>query len=171
MTHNYKAHRFTLYADYHQFYVEDVQTDPAQSAAPEFWSQEAFERGLAVARDMIAVGTARYGVVQVELEIADAEPDADLEDWDQINECGIELHSGTLLVRGCTQDAESAQRFDVTPGSYRVRVFYGNLDTGDTDAEEGDDRYHVVLWPGEVVAPRVLKSYESRTDNEYSELE
>jgi hypothetical protein len=171
MTHNYKAHRFTLYADYRQFYVEDAQTDPAQSAAPEFWSQEAFERGLAVARDMIAVGTARYGVVQVELEIADAGPDADLEDWDQINECGIELQSGTLLVRGCTQDAESAQRFDVTPGSYRVRVFYGNLDTGDTDAEEGDDLYRVVLWPGEVVAPRVLKSYESRTDNEYSELE
>ena len=174
------AQNFTVYADYHQFYVEDAQTDLAQSAAPEFWSQEAFERGLAIARDMIAVGTARYGNVQVEVEISDAEPDANVYAWDQVNECSIELHSGTLLVRGCTQEAESAQRFEVTPGTYRVRVFYGNLDTDDTDAEEGDDRYRVVLWPGEAIAPRVLKNYNvgdaqsegaDNIANEYSELE
>ncbi len=177
MAHSFKAHKFTVYADYHQFYVEDAQTDIAQSAAPEFWSQEAFERGLAVTRDMIAVGTARYGLVQVELEIADSEPDAELEAWDQVNECSIELHSGTLLVRGCTQEVESAQRFEVTPGVYRARIFYGNLDTDDTDAEHGDDVYRVVLWPGDAIAPRVLKMYEgaaadaSEVGNEYSELE
>jgi hypothetical protein len=174
------AHNFTVYADYHQFYVEDAQTDAAQSAAPEFWRQEAFERGLAVARDMIAVGTARYGNVQVEVEIPDAEPDANLDAWDQVNECSIKLHSGTLLVRGCTQEVESAQRFEVTPGTYRVRVFYGNLDTDDPDAEDGDDHYRVVLWPGEAIAPRVLKNYNvgdaqggdaDDIVNEYSELE
>jgi hypothetical protein len=163
--------RFTVYADYHQFYVEDAQTDAAQSAAPEFWSQEAFNRGLAIGRDMIAVGTARYGNVQVELQIAEHEPKLDLAAWDQVNQCSIELHSGTLLVRGCTQETESAPRIEVTPGVYRARIGYANLDVADSDAEEGDDRYRVVLWPGEHIEPRVLKMYEGRTDNEYSELE
>jgi hypothetical protein len=160
--------RFTVYADYHQFYVEDAQTDAAQSAAPEFWSQEAFNRGLAIGRDMIAVGTARYGNVQVELEIAAQEPETDLTAWDQVNECSIELHSGTLLVRGCTQDTESAPRIEATPGTYRARVGYANLDVDDPEAPNGDDHYRVVLWPGEPIEPRVLKMYESRTDNEYS---
>jgi hypothetical protein len=165
MTHSFKLQKFTVYADYHQFYVEDAEGDVAQSAAPEFWSQEAFNRGLAVARDMIAVGTARYGVVQVEFGIVGSEPGAELDAWDQVNECSIELHSGTVLVRGCTQDADSAERFQVSPGTYQVRVFYENLDTDDTDAEDGDDRYRVVLWPGEVIAPRVLKMYEGGADN------
>ena len=91
--------RFTLYADYHQFYVEDAQTNPVQSAEAGFWSQEAFERGLAVAPDMIAIGTARYGDVDVTIEVLQVEPQ-EVEDADQINECSLEISSGEVVVRG-----------------------------------------------------------------------
>jgi hypothetical protein len=67
--------QFTVYADYHQFYVEDAESDLIASAAPDFWSAEAFEVGLAVAEEFFAVGTARYGDVKVEVEVADSAPD------------------------------------------------------------------------------------------------
>ncbi len=151
---------FTLYADYHQFYVEDEQSAPETAASPDFWNARALADGLASACDMMAVGTARYGNVQVEIEVRDDEPPDDSADWDQVVEAAIEIPSGNLIVRGCTEERDTAQRFSVAPGTYQARVCYSGLDVEDPDAEEGDDHYRVVLWPGAWREPRVTKRFE-----------
>ncbi|MDW4736332.1 hypothetical protein NQ293_26040, partial [Escherichia coli] len=50
-----------------------------------------------------------------------------------------------------------AARIDVAPGTYRVRVSYGGLDTLSEDGLEGDDRYRLQLWPAPPIAVRVVK--------------
>lgn len=151
---------FTLYADYHQFYVEDEQSAPETAASPDFWNARALEDGLASARDTMAIGTARYGNVAVEIEVRDDEPQSDSADWDHVIEAAIEIPSGAIAVRGCTEERDTAQHLSVAPGTYQARVCYSGLDVEDPDAEDGDDRYRVVLWPGAWREPQVMKRFE-----------
>ncbi|HEX8833211.1 MAG TPA: hypothetical protein VF719_03365 [Abditibacteriaceae bacterium] len=155
-----KSYYFKLYADYHQFYVEDASSNPITAASPDFWNERSHRDGFAFARDMVSVGTARYGNVVVTVTIRDDEPDDETESWDHVVDAGIEVPSGTLVVRGCTESGEDAEKIFVAPGHYRLRVFYGNLEVDDRDAEEGDDHYKVVLWPGAWQEPQVLKRFE-----------
>jgi len=152
--------RFNLYADYHQFYVEDEQSAAETAAAPDFWNARALADGLASARDMMAIGTARYGNVHVEIEVCDNEPPNDSDDWNHIVEAAIEIPSGVIIVRGCTEGHDTAQRFPVAPGTYQARVCYSGLDVEEPDAEDGDDHYRLVLWHGAWREPQVTKRFE-----------
>jgi hypothetical protein len=42
------------------------------------------------------------------------------------------------------------------PGTYRVRAYFGGLDTVSADGLEGDDHYRVVLWPAPAQEPVIL---------------
>jgi len=73
--------------------------------------------------------------------------------WDQVDECSLHVSSGRIVVAGCTDYFPDAARVVVPPSSYRVRLYYGNL-----DAPEGRDVYRVALWPEDVsVAARLIK--------------
>ena len=58
------TYAFSLYADHYQFYLGDSEMD-GDTGAPEFWSQEAFKRRLAVGHGIIGIGTELYGSVPV----------------------------------------------------------------------------------------------------------
>jgi len=95
--------------------------------------------------------------VPVVVEIADQAPDDDVAQWDQVNECSIDVPSGRLVVVGCTDYFPDAARIDLPPGSYRARIYYGSLGVLNPNGLEGDDHYRVVLWNAPPSSVRVLK--------------
>lgn len=145
---------FKLFADYHQFYLQD---ESAVGDLSESWTQEATDRLLAVAAGTIGVGTARQMTVPVVVEVFDTEPNEDATAWDQVNECTLDVQSGRIVIAGCTDYFPDAARIEVLPGSYRARLYYGKLDALSDDGLDGDDHYRVVLWRAAPGPLRVLK--------------
>lgn len=111
------------------------------------WSEEERERLLVVAPGQLRMGTLRDGVVHVTVVLSRRPPDDELEDWDQVNDCGLELGSGHLLV------GEAA--FELAPGSYAARIACRGLATADAERERGAERYLIQLWPEPVRAGTV----------------
>lgn len=147
---------YKLFADYFQFYIQD---ESAPDLDPNvLWPQEAVDRHLAVAPGHVVVGTVRNMTVPVTVEIVDSAL------WDQINECNLEAPSGRLVIAGCTDYFPEAARIAVLPGSYRVRLYYGKLDSLSEDGLNGDDHYRLVLWQAHSAPLRVLKQHATTYD-------
>jgi len=136
---------YKLVADYHQFYLQD---ESAMGDLSDSWTQQAVDRLLALAPGTIGVGTVRDMTVPVVVEVSDTEPVEDTTTWDQVNECTLDVQSGRIVIAGCTDYFPTAARIDVSPGSYRARLYYGNLDALSDDGLDGDAHYKVVLWRG-----------------------
>lgn len=93
----------------------------------------------------------------VTVEVLEAVPDSDLDSWDHVPECSIEVPSGRIVIAGCTDYFPEAARNDVKPGTYHARISYGSLNTLSEDGLDGDDRYRVQLWRSTAIEPGVLK--------------
>lgn len=146
--------KYKLFADYYQFYLQD---ETATGDLSESWTQEAVDRLLAIAPGTIGIGTVRNMTVPVVVEIADSEPNEDRTEWDQVNECSLEVQSGRIVIAGCTDYFPDAARIEVKPGSYKARVYYGNLNVLRDDALDRDDHYKVVLWRDTPAPIKILK--------------
>jgi len=133
---------FEIFADYHQFYLED-ENSPHETG--DIWTKETIEQMIAVSEGLVAVGTARSLTVPVSIEFYDSEPFPELERYSRINECSLEVESDKLVLMGCTDYLPDAPRIEVSPGIYRVRVLYGNLESV-VEEWEGDDFYVLQLW-------------------------
>jgi len=145
---------FKLFADYFQFYLQD---EGAELDLSESWSEEAVGRLLAIAPGTIGIGTVRNMNVPVVVEVAENAPEDDASEWDQINECDLEVSSGRVLIAGCTDYFPDAARIELSPGTYRARVYYGKLNTLSADGLDGEDRYKIVLWSAAPGPLRVIK--------------
>ena len=95
--------------------------------------------------------------VRVVVEIAEGAPDEDLSDWDQVNECSLEAPSGRVVIAGCTDYFPDAARIELSPGSYRARIYYGKLNALSADDLDGDDHYRIILWSAALGAVKVIK--------------
>jgi hypothetical protein len=135
---------FNLFADYHQFHLQD---EAAPGNLSEAWTPDAFDRRLALAEGIIGVGTARNVDVPVEIEICAQAPAEDFAGWDRVNECSINFTVGRAVITGCTDYLPDAARIELAPGMYRARVYYGGLDTLSPNSLDGEDHYRVALWP------------------------
>ncbi len=149
-----QTHQLTLFADYHQFYLQD---EAAAGDLSQAWNPEAVERMLAVADGVAGFGTLRNMQVGVTLEILEEPPGADIAGFDHVVEGSLDAHSGTLVVAGCTDYLPDAARFALAPGTYRVRLSVSGADTLSEDGLDGADHYRVQLWPAPFAAPMVLK--------------
>ena len=137
-------HHYDLFADSFQFYLQD---EPADGDLSNSWTQQATERGLALAPGTIGIGTARNMTVPADIEVSDTRPvDDDWGQWDQVNECSIHVPTGRLVIAGCTDYFPEAARLSLPPGWYRARIYYGGLATVSEDGLEGEDHYRIVLW-------------------------
>jgi hypothetical protein len=116
-------------------------------------------RMLIVTPGNIFVGTVRNMTVPVDVEIHEAEPVDNLDSWDHVNECSIEIKSGRIAIAGCTDYYPDAPRITISPGIYRARIYYGDLEALSDDGLEGDDHYQVILWPSVFKPPIVLKQW------------
>ena len=133
---------FEIFADYHQFYLED-ESSPHRTDL--VWTKETVERMLGVGEKLIAVGTGRCETVPVSIEFHDSKPPLELEIYSRVNECGLEASTNKLILSGCTEYLPDAARIAVKPATYRVRVLYGKLETV-KDEFEGEDFYVLQLW-------------------------
>ncbi len=151
-----------VFADYHQFYVVDAgswdsRSPDTDTSNPDFWSKEAFGRGLAALPAVLGVGTASYGMVTVVVEVADTRPHVAVADFDRVAEASINLASGALQVIGCTTP-ESLMVDGLQAGWYRVMVCSSRLDLG-VESGEGGDRYAVWMWPEPPIPAVAVKRY------------
>ena len=115
-------YRFQLSAEFNQFYLQDEASEGEAT-----WSIEEELNNVALDAGLIAVGTECDRVVPVEIHISASEPLLDVEAWDHIVECTIDVPSGHLVVCGCVDDFPTAARIELDPGKYRARICYGNL--------------------------------------------
>lgn len=142
--------KLELFADYFQFYIEDENANIDMLCDPElFWTQEAVDRFLATADEIIGIGTARNMDVPVTIKIFNEEPVISIYEENeigQINECDIKINSGQIMVRGCTESVYDAKRIKLENGIYRVRIYYYNLDKISEDKFDGEDFYEIHLW-------------------------
>ncbi len=137
-----------------QFYLED---ENSEHLTDHIWNdQEAMETGLGLGKGLIAVGTERNLMVPVSVEIHDSEPEEDFSHWKKIIECSIDVPSGTIVVFGCTDDRAKANRIQVAPGSYRVRVYFGTINTFN-EFEQGSEIIKIVFWVTPFLEGRILK--------------
>jgi len=151
-----QTHQLTLFADYHQFYLQD---EAASGDLSQAWNPEAVERMLAVADGVVGIGTLRNMDVAVTLEILAEPPSADTAGFDHVVEGSLDARCGTLVVAGCTDYFPDASRFALAPGTYRVRLSISGADTLSEDGLDGADHYLVQLWQAPLAEPVVLKQY------------
>jgi hypothetical protein len=87
-----RRYELTLFADYHQFYIQDEKADGDLSEA---WTDAAVERLLAVGPGTVGLGTVRNVDVPVTISVLEQEPVLDADKFDHIVECSIAVESGT----------------------------------------------------------------------------
>ena len=147
--------QFELFADYFQFYLQDEQSLGDLSNS---WTEKAVSDMLAVAPGVIGVGTVRNMDLPVEVEVLDAQPDDNFDEWDHVTEASFDVPSGHIIIAGCTDYLPDAARIIVNPGTYKVRIYYGALDSVDELRLDGDDHYRLALWiDANKIEPKVLK--------------
>jgi hypothetical protein len=161
-----KRFEYEIFADYFQFYLQD---ETAAGDLSDSWTPEAVDRLLAIAAGVVGVGTARNMPVPVVVEVNKSTPDdSDLSEWDQVNECSLEVSSGKLVIAGCTDYLPDATRIDLNPCSYRIRIHYGKVNSvTDPNAPEGDDNYKIVMWPAPLGPVTIIKQRERPASAQY----
>jgi hypothetical protein len=143
-----------LFADYFQFYLWDRGMN---SEAPEDYTDADVQHRIKTGSHVLVIRPARNTTVPVAVEVHDAEPTFNPDDWDHIAEGSLHLPTGELQVHECTGGAVA--NFQVRPGWYRVRSFHAGLGTLDESGLEGNDYYLAVLWPAPPGEVQVIKQW------------
>jgi hypothetical protein len=135
--------KFKILTVCRQFFVQDETAEDVLD-----WTKEEAVRLLAIKTKKLGIGTVCDMYVPVDLEITSAEPKHDdFGEWDQVNECSLKIASGKLIVTGIGDQLwDVPRRFNVIPGSYRVRIYYGELGSVKKTKVKGKDQYKLVLW-------------------------
>ena len=146
--------RYTVFADYHQFYLWDAGTRPD---APTDYTPLDAARRVKAAPFVVVIQPERNMDVPVEVELVDHVPKPALEAWDHVAEASLDVPSGRIEIHECT--GGSIDIFPVAAGPYRVRAYFGGLGTLSDDGLDGDDHYRLVLWPAPPAPVAVLKQF------------
>jgi hypothetical protein len=150
-----RTFQYEIFADYHQFYLQD--DDQSFGDLSDAWTQEATERLMAVAPHVIGVGTVRNMTVPVSVAIHESRPTISAEEWDHITTASLQIDTGRIVVAGCKDYYPDAARIEVAPGIYEAVICYSNLGSLNENGLDGEDSYHVHLFPGREIGPAVLK--------------
>jgi hypothetical protein len=142
-------------ADYGSFFVQDDTARPDTNRA---FITSLMTDLIAATDGAIGVGTARRLTLPVTLDIRTDTPDDNLDDWDHVTEAGLHITSGRIIVSKFDY-RPTIPRTTVPPGDYTARVYAKGFDTISEDRIHGADTYHVILWPGPIPDPHVLKRH------------
>ena len=163
-----RTSQYQIFADCHQIWLEDDRADMGSGADPaervaaidelveQLLSQEAHARRVGIAPGVMCLLTARARRVPIEVTLLAQSPAAAEAGWDRVVEASLDLPSGRMVVHGPSDYFPEAPRLRLSPGTYRVRAYFGGQDTVSPDESEGADHYWVVLWPAPTTAPAVL---------------
>lgn len=153
------SYQVELLADYFQFYLQDDEISCGDLS--EAWSEEATSRMLATSPRSVGIGTLRNAEVPVLINVLDQEPQKSFTPYGQVVECSLEVHTGRIVVAGCTDYFPNALRIEAPAPVYRVRAYFSGLKSVSKDGLEGNDSYRIDLWPALAIVPRVLKQREA----------
>jgi len=151
------SRQYSIFADYFQFYLWDAGAMPEP---PTDYAEADLRNRIKAAPFVVVIQPVRNMDVPVTLDIADMAPALDLSAWDHVAEASLDLPSGRLEIHECT--GGSIDIVDIAPGSYRVRACFAGLGTLSEDGLDGDDHYHLTLWPAPATPVEVLKRYEEK---------
>jgi hypothetical protein len=140
-----KVHQFELFADYFQFYLQDDETGAGDLSGA--WTENATANMLASTERAIGIGTARNMDVSVEISVLNSPPTISNNEFDKLNSTTIFIKTGRLVVAGCTEYLPDAERINLTPGTYNALIGYKNLAEISEDGLDGNDSYHIWLYP------------------------
>lgn len=149
-----------VFADYNSFMVQD---ETAQLEPDRAWTRALLADMIAARDDVVGVGTARRTTVPVVLDVRTQAPVNDFDGWDHVTEAGLHIESGTVIV-SMLDYTDAVPRITVPAGSYTARVYATGFGTISSDGIHGDDLYHLVLWPGAIRDPQVLRRYPDPLD-------
>jgi len=153
------VHHLKFYTSHCQFYIHD-KGSAGDTGSEFFWSDEAFEDRLAVGKGILGIGVERWGFINVDIELLDAENSfINIDDYDHIVEAGIEIKSGAIQILDCPT-SEIQLKMEVNPGLHKVRIYSMNLSSVNDDEEEGEDVYRVEIWADNHMTRKVLKRYK-----------
>ena len=151
-----EKHKFELFADYHQIYMQDEYSDgdlndfdPMLVSTYKYWTGDG----------VLMLSTARNMTVPVAVEIHDTEPELDLDSCDHVAECSLEFETGTLLIAGCSDVRDDAPRFKTEAGEYRIRMEHRDLDSLSDDQLDGKDNYTIKIWADPIRDEVTLKQW------------
>lgn len=141
--------------DHFQFYIED---ETAHVDTSNIWDTVPEETSIVVAPGWIGVSTVRFGgIFNISINVLTDMPQLEYSQWDKIVACSIELHSSQIVIWSPENDFAQAPRIAVASGIYTCWICFAHInDVQDELAEDGDDSYHIFLWPGKHQAPLVL---------------
>ena len=91
------GHRFTIFADYFQFIVQD---ENSKDDFGTLWNDDAVAMMVAVGETALSLGTLRNVDVAVEVHVVDGPPEIQLEDFDHAVEGTFASPSGKIAVMG-----------------------------------------------------------------------
>jgi len=144
----------TIDGNYHQFYLEDGEY-PKETDS-DFWTEEAFKRHLAICNGCIGFGSMTSLDLNVTVDLFNARPDLNLDQYDHIVEASISVSSGCLVVCGCVDYRPEAKHICVANGEYRVRYCIQDIHTVKNEFD-GKEKYFVWVWPEKRTSVEVIK--------------
>lgn len=142
------VHRFTIFADYSQFIVQDEDSEDDFGV---LWNDAAAATMIATGGTALALGTLRNVEVKVELHVFDGAPEISLEDFDHAVEGAFSSPTGKIAVMACTDFFPDAAQLMIQPGSYHFIYLVSGASTIQTEWDDANDLYSLYIWPG---APR-----------------
>lgn len=155
------VHRFSIFADYFQFIVQDENSEDDFGS---IWTEQALNSMVAVGETAICPGTLRNMDVPVEVHVLEAEPAVVFERYDHIVEGAFSSPTGRLVAMGCTEYFPDAPRFEIAPGTYRFLYLISGVHTITAEWEPAEDLYCLYIWPGEARDSHLLKHWKVPTD-------
>lgn len=150
---------FHVFADYHLVFIQDEIAYKNEVDITDGITEQSCKDMLVLEKGTICIMPVRNMTVPIELEIATGPPSYNLAEWDQVVECGIDIPSGKVLIYGGTDDVSVSPRVTLSPGNYKARIYYGGLNTLNSNGTEGKDIYKIVLWPGKSSEIQFIKKY------------
>jgi len=151
-----REEELSVFADFHQFYLWDSGVDPK---APEDWSNEDVSNMVKQTKNVLVVCPIRNVSVPVRISLFETRPLFNLDRYDHVVLGSLELPSGQLQLHEST--GQSVLEWKLDPGTYGVLVLFSGLRSTSANNLEGQDQYHVVLWPGLIKSLEVLKNWNA----------
>jgi len=163
------AHKNTLKmkhqfeTSYNQFYIINPFKDHGDKS--DLWSDENYNNRIAVLDGFIALRTASYGNIDLEVLVLENENTSfDINKYDHIVEASIKVENGKLEIVDCP-DSDTIIEIRLNDTNYRVRLYSKDIIDVDVDVDvdedEGGDSYKIEIWPADFADLKIIKSISS----------
>lgn len=142
-------------------FVDDDDFVDETSDIEQEYIYEGLDDLLYYSKGRLFIGTVRNFTVPVTIDILPEKPDPDIiTAWinqaSQVCIAGFQAFSKTIALQ--IPLSQERVELDLAHGIYEVMVFYNDLDK-QYDYTTGDDSYHIVFYPGQLIDTKVIKSY------------